>query len=121
MLPKLHGLLPKHFNKIINCIFSNFKRGEAVLSGGCAPSEYFLGHRKTDDIDIFVSTHSIIQAVCNCLGSSFTLVGIEEEGPNSFIFNITVDQHVVPVHCIYLSQIKTEVLNRPGFSGDLVN
>jgi hypothetical protein len=121
MLPKLHGLLPKHFNKIINCIFSNFKRGEAVLSGGCALSEYFLGHRKTDDIDIFVSTHSIIQAVCNCLGSSFTLVGIEEEGPNSFIFNITVDQHVVPVHCIYLSQIKTEVLNRPGFSGDLVN
>jgi len=109
MLPKQNGILPSHFHKIITKIFSNFKKGEAVLSGGCALTEYYLGHRKADDIDIFVSDHSIINTVCDCLERSFTLIAIDEQGPNSFVFNIRVGEHDVPVHCIYLSKIKSEI------------
>ena len=60
MEPKSHGILPKHFNNVIQCVFSNYRNQEICLGGGCALVEYFLGHRNTSDIDFFVFHSSTI-------------------------------------------------------------
>lgn len=104
MQPRRHRSLCTTYTKLIGEIFNHFNSGDVVLGGGCALIEFFLGHRRTTDIDLFVSDPSIFREIQVLLQCKFGHIEKEKQGPNSYKFKVCVNQKTVPVHCIFLSK-----------------
>ena len=51
--PRKHGIITPFQEDVLRAIFSIPEAEQFALAGGTALSEYYLGHRLSEDLDIF--------------------------------------------------------------------
>lgn len=102
-IPEYHGLITRGMSDIIRYLFSTSFPFRIVLGGSCALSEFYLGHRKPNDIDIFLPVHPQAQEAADYLSREFKSSVVQDrQNDHTYYVPIATGNERIEVHCCVL-------------------
>ena len=105
------GKIPLEWEQLLRWVFP--EPHSAMLGGGCALVEFYLGHRVPDDIDLFFFQKAHIGEFASALAESFDVKEVSAKQWRRFI--VRVGDRRVKLHCCRLNfdrWSKPEVVHR---------